>query len=78
MIINWLVSKAQQFLAVSDTEFDELNVSFDFALSPEIMSLLYAQNDDCMEEAKTDQQSEDLNPIVIRQFGLDEHELALA
>ncbi|MDO9048572.1 MAG: hypothetical protein Q7U66_12665 [Methylobacter sp.] len=49
MIINWMAAKAQQFLPAHDTGLDELNVSFDFALSPEIMNLLYAQNDDCMD-----------------------------
>lgn len=44
MIINWVATKAQQFLAVQDAGLDELNGSFDFALSPEIMNLLYAQN----------------------------------
>ena len=49
MIINWVATKAQQFLPVQDAGLDELNVSFDFALSAEIMDLLYAQNDDCMD-----------------------------
>ncbi|MGZ5576962.1 MAG: hypothetical protein ACXWEV_08770 [Methylobacter sp.] len=48
MIINWVTTKAQQFLPGQDAGLDELNVSFDFALSPEIMDLLYAQNDGCM------------------------------
>jgi len=83
MIINWLVSKVQQFLAASDTEFDELNFSFDFALSPEIMSLLYAQNDECMDAGdeamqEADQKAEDASLTVTTQFALDEHELALA
>ncbi len=47
MIINWVTTKARQFLPVQDAGFDEFNVSFDFALSPEIMNLLFAQNDDC-------------------------------
>lgn len=49
MIINWVAAKAQQFLPVQDAGLDELSVNFDFALSAEIMELLYAQNDDCME-----------------------------
>jgi len=49
MIIKWMTTKARQFLPVQDAGFDELNVSFDFALSPEIMNLLFAQNDDCMD-----------------------------
>lgn len=41
MIINWVAAKAQQFLPVHDTGLDELSVNFDFALSAEIMELLY-------------------------------------
>ncbi|MDP1664804.1 MAG: hypothetical protein Q8L79_06710 [Methylobacter sp.] len=47
MIIKWMTTKARQFLPLQDAGFDELNVSFDFALSPEIMNWLFAQNDDC-------------------------------
>ena len=71
MIINWVATKAQQFLTKQD---DELNASFDFALSPEMMDLLYAQNDNCMDAG---QQSEADNVIAIRQVELDEYELAL-
>lgn len=46
MIIDWVAAKAQHFLPAQNTGLDELSVSFDFALSPEIMGLLYAQNDD--------------------------------
>jgi hypothetical protein len=49
MIINWMATKAQQFLPVPDTGLDELSVNFDFPLSAEIMDLLYAQNGDCMD-----------------------------
>ncbi len=92
MIINWVAAKAQQFLPVQDTGLDEFNSSFDFALSPEIMNLLYAQNDDLDAGATTPrmgeveqrreqlftagQQAEDV--IAIAQLALDEHELALA
>jgi hypothetical protein len=74
MIINWVTSKAQQFLPEQDAELDELNVSFDFALSPEIMELLYAQNEACTD---TSQQTEADSVTVIRHVGLDEYELAL-
>lgn len=69
MIINWLAAKAQQFLPVQDAELDELSVSFDFALSAEIMGLLYAKNAESLQDEYT---------TVITQFALDEHELALA
>jgi hypothetical protein len=80
MIINWVTAKAQQFLPEQDAGLDEFNVSFDFALSPEIMDLLYAQNDECMAaEAITEanQPAEDADATAITQFELDEHELAL-
>ena len=92
MIINWVTTKAQQFLPEQDAGLDELNVSFDFALSPEIMDLLYAQNDDCMDAggraptvglgdagavAGMQQLAEDADATAITQFELDEHELAL-
>ncbi len=81
MIINWVATKAQQFLAENDADFDELNINFDFALSPEIISLLYAQNDsnlntgDRAQHEEADQQTEEINTPA---FALDEHELALA
>jgi hypothetical protein len=77
MIINWVTAKAQQFLPGQDAELDELNVSFDFALSPEIMDLLYAQNDDCMDAAVAEAGQPAEDAAAITQFGLDEHELAL-
>ncbi len=79
MIINWMATRVQQFLAVQDAGLDELNISFDFALSPEIMNLLYEKNDGCMDAeavVEADQQAEDA--AAITQFALDEHELALA
>lgn len=74
MIINWVSTKAQQFLPEQDTGFDELNDSFDFALSHEIMTLLYAQNSGCMTAG---QQPEADNVTAIKHVALDEHELAL-
>jgi hypothetical protein len=74
MIINWVTAKAQQFLPEQDAGLDELNVSFDFALSPEIMELLYAQNEAC---ADADQQAEADTATVIKHVNLDEYELAL-
>jgi hypothetical protein len=74
MIINWVTAKAQQFLPEQDAGLDELNVSFDFALSPEIMELLYAQNEAC---ADAGQQAEADTATVIRHVNLDEYELAL-
>jgi len=71
MIINWGTNKAQQLLTKQD---DELNASFDFALSPEMMALLYAQNADCMNAS---QPAENVNATAIMQFELDEYELAL-
>ena len=67
MIINWIAAKVQQFLPEQESGLDEFNASFDFALSAEIVDLLYAQN-------ATVQQAE----AVMTQFALDEHELALA
>lgn len=81
MIINWVATKAQQFLAVKDADFDELNINFDFALSPEIISLLYAQNDDNLnvEGRATDEEADQqIEEIEAPAFTLDEHELALA
>jgi hypothetical protein len=80
MIINWVAEKALQFLPIQDTDLDELSVNFDFALSAEIMGLLYAQNDDCMDAeivAEAVQQDE-ANSFTLPQFALDEYELALA
>ncbi len=48
MMINWAVAKVQQFLPIVDAGLDELSVSFDFALSAEVMDLLYTKNDGCM------------------------------
>lgn len=48
MIINWVSEKAQQFISAQDTGLDELSVNFDFALSAEIIGLLYAQNNGFM------------------------------
>lgn len=85
MIINWLAAKAQQFLPAQDAGLDELSVSFDFALSAEIMDLLSVQNDDCMDAggratqgavAEAGQQPE--AATAIKRFILDEHEQALA
>jgi hypothetical protein len=77
MIINWVTAKARQFLPGQDAGLDELNVSFDFALSPEIMDLLYAQNDDCMDAAVAEAGQPAEDAAAITQFELDEHELAL-
>ncbi|TAK60687.1 hypothetical protein [Methylobacter sp.] len=48
MIINWVAEKAQQFISAQDAELDELSINFDFALSAEIIGLLYAQNNGFM------------------------------
>ena len=85
MIIDWMASKAQLFLPEQD---DEFYLGLDFALSPEIMSLLYAQNDDCTDAEEkgvtqqviadpAQQEAEDADAFIA-QFELDEHELALA
>jgi hypothetical protein len=74
MIINWVTTKAQQFFPEQDAGLDELNVSFDFALSTEIMELLYAQDVACTDAG---QQAEADNATVIRHVDLDEYELAL-
>lgn len=80
MIINWLAEKTQQFLAIQDTNLDELSVNFDFALSAEIMGLLYVQNGGSLDaEAITETALQDeANSVALPQFTLDEHELALA
>lgn len=69
MIINSVAAKAQQFSPVQDAGLDELSANFDFALSAEIMDLLYTQN-------AAGQQAEAATAML--QFALDEHELALA
>ena len=53
MIINWVAAKTQQFLSVQDAEPDELSVNFGFVLSAEMLGLLHAQNDDCMDAGGT-------------------------
>jgi hypothetical protein len=63
MIINWAAAKAQQFLPIQDTELDELSVSFDFALSAEMMGLLYAQNDACMDAGGTTPRMEEVEQL---------------
>lgn len=68
MIINWLATKAQQFLPVQDAGPDELSVSFDFALSSEIIALMHAQNES----------TQQADAATVTQCALDEHELALA
>jgi hypothetical protein len=74
MIINWVTTKAQQFLPEQNAGLDELNVSFDFALSPEMMELLYAQDEACSDAG---QQDEAESATVIKLVDLDEYELAL-
>ncbi len=79
MIINWVAAKAQQLLPAQNAGLDEL--SFDFALSAEVMDLLYAKNDGCMAPgavAEAGQQDEAANMNGIIRVALDEHELALA
>ncbi len=73
MIINWLAAKAQQFLPVQDAGLDEheLSISFDFAMSAEIMDLLYAKD-------AASQQAKAAHLAATTRFALDEHELALA
>jgi len=81
MIINWFAAKAQQFLPGQEAGLDELSTSFDFALSSEIMNLLYAQNDECHNAgviAEDERQARDANATDMTPFALDEHELALA
>ncbi|MFU8788009.1 MAG: hypothetical protein ACNA7G_03210 [Methylobacter sp.] len=68
MIINWLSAKALPYLMIDDAEPDELSVDFDFALSTEIMAMLYAQNT-TYAPAET---------MGLRPCALDEHELALS
>jgi hypothetical protein len=71
MAINWIETKAQQFLPVQDAELDELSISFDFALSAEIIDLLYAKN-------TASQQAKSAKAASITRVALDEHEQALA
>lgn len=85
MIIDWVAVKMQHFLPVQNAGLDELSVSFDFALSPEMMDLLHALNDDLYAGgrvtqgavAEAGQQDQAANMITIMQLALDEHELAL-
>ncbi|MGZ5007068.1 MAG: hypothetical protein ACXWFI_04310 [Methylobacter sp.] len=85
MIIDWMAGKAQLFLPEQD---DEFYLGLDFALSPEIMNLLHAQNSDSLAaEQEGAQQQAFAEPVqqetedadtFIAQLELDEHELALA
>ena len=81
MIIDWVAAKVQYFLPEQNAGIDEF--SFDFALSPEIMDLLHAQNEDGSDttvreaDAKAEQQDQ-TDMIAIMQFALDEYEMALA
>ena len=68
---NWVTAKTRQDLPAYDTELDELSVNFDFALSAEILDLLYAQN-------AAGQRRQAANKLSITRLALDEHELALA
>lgn len=101
MIINWVAEKAQQFISAQDPELDELSINFDFALSAEIIGLLYAQNNDFMNAEGTLPKDgkdriapetaiesnagavaeaalqDEVNDVILLQFVLDEHELAL-
>jgi hypothetical protein len=82
MIIDWVAAKVQYFLPEQNAGIDEFN--FDFALSPEIMGLLHAQNEDGMDtavqiadDAEAEKQYQ-TDMIAITQFALDEYEMALA
>jgi len=66
MIINWIATKAQQFFPKPDAGLDELSINFDFALSDEIMDLLYAKN----------AASQQAKAAAIAQVALDERKLA--
>lgn len=68
---NWVTEKTQQSLPAYDAELDELSVNFDFALSAEILDLLYAQN-------AAGQRRKTASKLSITRLALDEHELALA
>ena len=81
MIIDWVAAKMQYFLPEQNAGIDEF--SFDFALSPEMMGLLHAQNEDGTDTAAQEAdaeagQQDQTDMIAIMQFALDEHELALA
>lgn len=69
MIINWISTKAQQFFPEQDAGLDELSINFDFALSDEIMDLLYAKN-------AASQQAKAAKAAAITQLALDEREPA--
>ncbi len=71
MIINRLTALAQQFLPEQNAEPDELSVNFDFALSAEMLDVLYAQN-----QAVQLVQAANAGPYT--RVELDEHERALA
>ncbi|MDP3875831.1 MAG: hypothetical protein Q8Q50_02510 [Methylobacter sp.] len=71
MIINWIAAKALPYLSMDDAELDELSVNFDFALSAEIMAMLYTQNATCPP-------ADVAGAVGIMHWALDEHELALA
>lgn len=71
MVITWVATKAQQFLAAEDAELDALSVNFDFALSAEMLDLLYQQ--------KAAAQLPQMTKLTaVPRITLDEHELALA
>lgn len=53
MIINWITTKTQQFLPAQTDETDELSVYFDFALSAEMLGLLYGQDHACIDAEAT-------------------------
>lgn len=53
MIIDWVAAKVQYFLPGQNAGLDELSTFFDFALSPEMTDLLYAQNDGRMDAKGT-------------------------
>lgn len=70
MIIDWIATKTQYFFLAQDFEPDELSENFDFALSSEMMALLYAKN-------AVQQRNHSTRKDSFSQFALDEHELAL-
>lgn len=69
MVSHWVTAKTQQDLPAYNAELDEL--SFDFALSAEIVDLLYTQN-------AAGQRRQTAGKLSITRLALDEHELALA
>ncbi|MEY3879913.1 MAG: hypothetical protein RIQ94_708 [Pseudomonadota bacterium] len=71
MVITWVTTKAQQFLVAEDAELDALSVNFDFALSAEMLDLLYQQK-------AAAQLPQVTKSAVVIPVTLDEHELALA